>query len=473
MNDAATIQNKMFSEILDRSLFEKVTSYGTDYVKNSFDRNVYPTENALEMLLDFEEELPKASGNAHQILDQLQQIGAPNTVSQIAGRYFGFVNGSVVPVGLAAKGLASFWDQNTALQVISPISSKLESVVQNWLVQLLGLPPDTVAGFVSGTSMANFCGLAAARYRILKNQQWDINEQGLFGAPKIRVVTGKHAHSTVLKAISLVGLGTANIEWVDVDSQGRIIPEQIPEMDANTILILQAGNVNSGAFDDFEAVFKKAKTNGAWVHIDGAFGLWAAGTSRFKHLTKGFENANSWAVDAHKTLNTPYDSGIVLCNDKEALVSAFHMAGSYIIIGKERDGMFFTPEMSRRSRIMELWATLKYLGSDGINEMISGMHERALQFGELLTNIKGFKVLNDIVFNQVLVQCETDELTQRTMEKVQELRECWVGGSSWYGKKVIRISVCSWSTTEKDVVRAVDSFEEALKFVQNEIVKIN
>ncbi|MEO1050998.1 MAG: aminotransferase class V-fold PLP-dependent enzyme [Bacteroidota bacterium] len=461
----STLQDKMFSEINDQHLFEKAASYGMDYLSKAFERNVYPTEEALQNLSVFEENLPEKAGEAEQILDMLHQYGSPGTVSQVAGRYFGFVNGGVVPSGLLAKNLSIFWDQNTAMQVISPIASKLETVVQRWLVDLFGLPAETVIGFVSGTSMANFCGLAAARYRLLQKQGWDITEQGLFDAPKIRVITSRQAHSTILKAISMVGLGKGNIEWVDVDDQGRIIPEAIPELDETCLLILQAGNVNSGAFDNFESICRKAKDRGAWIHIDGAFGLWAAGTSRLNHLTKGFEWADSWAVDGHKTLNTPYDSGLILCSDKEALVSSLHMTGGYIILGEERDGMFYTPEMSRRARVIELWATLKYLGKEGIDQMIYGLHERAKQFAKLLEPIDGFEVLNDVVFNQVIVRCENDELTEKVMAQIQALRECWVGGSLWEGRKVIRISVCSWATTEEDVARSVKSFEKALAMV--------
>jgi glutamate/tyrosine decarboxylase-like PLP-dependent enzyme len=371
----------------------------------------------------------------------------------------------VLPASLAAKNLSLFWDQVSAMQVMSPITAKLEAIVEKWLVDLLRLPPNTVAGFVSGSSMANFCGLVAARYRILKNKGWDITEKGLFDAPRIRVVAGRHAHSTILKAVSLSGIGKSNIEWVDVDDQGRIIPELIPLLSDNTILILQAGNVNSGSFDNFKSICQKAQAQGAWVHIDGAFGLWAQASQKLKHLTDGIEFANSWTVDAHKTLNTPYDSGVILCADKEALVSSLHMTGGYIITGNERDGMLYTPEMSRRARIIEFWAALKYLGKDGLGEMIQGFHERAIQFSKGLNEIKGFHILNEVVFNQVLVGCETEEITTQTISKIQELKVCWVGGSTWLGKKVIRISVCSWATTETDVDLSVKSFEQALKMV--------
>lgn len=462
-----TIQKKMLAEIGDEHLFEKAESYGLDYLSKAFKRNVYPTTEALKDLEKFEESLPSQSGNPYQVLDFLNQYGSPATVTTIGARYFGFVTGSVIPASLAAKNLSIFWDQVSAMQVISPLASKLETVVEQWLADLFGLPKGTVAGFVSGSSMANFCGLAAARYRILKNQGWDITEKGLFDAPKIRVVTGRHAHSTVLKAISLIGLGKANIEWVDVDAQGRIISDQIPELDNKTILILQAGNVNSGSFDNFDQICRTARSKGAWIHIDGAFGLWAQASSSLKNLTKGIEFANSWAVDAHKTLNTPYDSGIILCNDKDALVSALHMTGGYIVIGEGRDGMYFTPEMSRRARVIEIWAAMKYLGKDGIDQMVTGFHERTHQFAKELAQVDGFEVLNDVVFNQLLVKCETDELTEKVLSKIQELRDCWVGGSVWFGKKVIRVSVCSWATTEEDITISANSFKTALSLVQS------
>jgi len=455
------IQEKMFLELKDGSIFRKAESYGLEYLSEVLERNVYPTDQALENLTEFEEELQHEPSSTEAILDKLHQNGAPATVAQIGGRYFGFVNGSVVPAGLAAKNLSIFWDQNTAMQVISPISSKLEMVVQKWLVDLFGLPSSTVAGFVSGTSMANVCGIAAARYRILNNKGWDISEQGLGNAPTIRVVTGKQAHASALKAISLLGLGKSNIEWLDVDEQGRILPDNMPTLDDSTILILQAGNVCSGAFDDFSKICQKAKEAGAWIHIDGAFGLWAGATSKLRHLTQDFEYADSWAVDGHKTLNTPYDSGIILCSDADALTSALHMSGGYIIRG-ERDGMYYTPEMSRRSRIIELWATLKYLGKDGIDEMVYGMHERAVQFAELITAVDGIDVVNEVVFNQILIQCKTDAQTESVMRAVQESRECWAGGSTWRGRKVIRISVCAWTTTEEDIIRSVKAFAFAV-----------
>lgn len=460
------LQDKMFQEIKNRNIFEQSQQYAFEYLENIFDRNVYPTEDAISDLSNFDEDLPAESTKAENVLNQLHEYGNEATTATLGGRYFGFVCGSVVPVGLAAKQLGTFWDQSPALHVLSPIGSKLEAVVEKWFIDLFNLPKQTSAGFVSGTSAANLCGLAAARYRILKKNNWDINEKGLRNAPEIRVVTGKHAHSTVLKAVSVLGLGKENIEWVDVDNQGRIIPESIPELDKNTILILQAGNVNSGAFDNFDVICKKANKADSWIHIDGAFGLWAGAVDELKYLTKGIEKASSWAVDGHKTLNTPYDSGIVLCADKEAITSALHMTGSYIIESTERDGMFFTPEMSRRARVIELWSIIKYLGKNGIDEMILTMHKRAQQFSNEISQIPGFYVENDVVFNQVVVRCDSDELTDIVLSNIQMLRECWLGGSVWFGKKVMRVSVCSWATTENDISRSVKSFEKALALVK-------
>jgi len=453
-------QSRMFSEMNEKSLFEQAKSYAFEYADDSPERNIFPSEEALENLSLFEEDLPASGTQAKEVLELLHHLGSPATVNQIGGRYFGFVNGGVLPVSLAARWLSDFWDQNTALEIMSPIASKLETLVEGWLCDLLHLPDRTAAGFVSGTTQANFCGLAAARFSILKKQDWDLNAKGLYGAPRIRIVAGKHLHASAMRAIISLGLGKDNIEWIDVDEQGRLMQEQLPELDETCIVMLQAGNVNSGAFDPFEEVIEKARAADAWVHVDGAFGLWAGAVEQFNPLTRGMEKANSWSVDGHKTLNTPYDCGIVLCENREALVSALHASGDYLIYGDKRDGMLYTGAMSRRSRIVELWAIIKYLGKAGIEEMISGLHLRAVQFAQEFKQ-EGFQVLNDVVFNQVLIACETDELTNRTLSNLQELRECWCGGSVWFGKSVIRISVCSWATTEEDVSRSVKSFVKA------------
>jgi glutamate/tyrosine decarboxylase-like PLP-dependent enzyme len=456
------LREQMFREFKDRSVFDIAQEYAYQYLGAILERNVYPSSDAIQDLRHFDEPIPDRTSNAIDVLNQLNKYGSPATVAQLGGRYFGFVNGSSLPVSLAAKNLGTYWDQNTAMYALSPLCSKLESVVERWLKELFGLPERAVAGFVSGTSAATFCGLAAARYRILHNQGWDVGVKGLINAPKLRIVAGRHAHSTVIKALNLLGLGTGNIEWVDVDEQGRMLADRMPDLDNRCIVAVQAANVNGGNFDPFEKICEKARRAGAWVHVDGAIGLWAAAVEKFRYLAAGLEKANSWSVDGHKTLNTPYDSGVILCEDKEALTSALHMSGSYIVLNEtERDGMFFTPDMSRRSRIIELWSALRYLGKQGIDDLVTGLHDRAVQFAEEIKKEAGFRVVNDVVFNQVLVQCETDDLTTGVMKHVQDQRVCWVGGASWHGKKVIRVSVSAWTTTESDISSSVSSFARA------------
>ena len=411
---ANTIHETMFHEMSDKKIFNLAKDYAFEYADNSLARNIFPTSEAIAGLKEFDEKLPVNPSRAEDVLKQLHKFGSPATVIENGGRFFGFVIGGTLPASLAARWLADFWDQNAGMYVTSPIASKLETVVEGWLRQTFGLPENVVSGFVSGSTTAVFCALAAARYRVLKKMDWDVNTRGLFNAPKIRIVAGMQAHGAVLKAISMLGLGRDNIEWVDVDDQGRMLADKVPDLDRNTILILQAGNVNSGSFDPFDEICDKAVKAGAWIHIDGAFGLWAACSEDLRHLTKGIEKANSWSVDAHKTLNTPYDSGIVLCNDRDALFSALHVTGSYLMHSEERDGYSYTPEMSRRARIVELWAAMKYLGSEGMKELVDGLYERTMQFESEIKDA-GFHVLNDVVFNQVLVACEDDDITNRTL----------------------------------------------------------
>lgn len=456
-----TLRDKMLLEQQLKTLFSQAQRYAFDYADDALERNVFPSTKAIADLKHFDETLPDSPEDAKKILEQLHNYGSPATVAQTGGRYFGFVNGGILPVTLATKWLTDFWDQNTALYAMSPITSKLEDVCEQWLRQLFNLPDDTVAGFVSGTSSAIFCGLAAARYRICNNHHWDFNQRGHNGAPSIRIIAGRHTHGAVVKAIALLGFGLDNIEWVDCDHEGRIVPSAMPPIDDSCIILLQAGNVNSGAFDPLDEICDKANSANAWVHIDGAFGLWAGATTQLRHLTAGMEKAHSWSVDGHKTLNTPYDSGILLCRDKDALVMALQASGAYLNLSESRDGMLYTPEMSRRARAVELWAALKYLGSHGVDDLVYGLHERAVQFANEL-RATDFEILNDVVFNQVIVApSEDDNVTQAILDAIQQSGECWVGSSVWMGKRVIRISVCSWVTSAQDVSRTVAAFVQA------------
>ncbi|MBN2396757.1 MAG: aspartate aminotransferase family protein [Deltaproteobacteria bacterium] len=444
----------------DWGLFEQARACACDYMDQVYDRGVVPTGEAIGRLDLFDEPLPGAPGDPGEILRLLHECGSPATVAQTGGRYFGFVNGGTVPAAMAAQWLADVWDQNCALYVMSPIVSRLEVLCERWLIDLLGLPSGTAAGFVSGTSVATMCGLAAGRNELLKRLGWDVTLKGLFGAPHLRVILGGQAHASVFKALALLGFGRENIEEVPVDGQGRIDVAQMAEPDERTLLIAQAGNVSTGSFDPIDEICDRAGNSGAWVHIDGAFGLWAAASAGRRFLTRGIERADSWSIDAHKTLNAPYDCGIVLCRDREALIGAMQAAGSYIQYSRERDGMLYTPEMSRRARAVELWATLKSLGKTGVEELVDGLCERAAQFAVEL-RAEGFHILNDVVFNQVLVACDTQEETQATLAGIQESGECWCGGTVWNGRPAIRISVCSWATTAADVDLSVAAFVKA------------
>jgi len=454
------LQKQLLKQQESKALLNQAKQAAFDYIDKVSEQRVFPSKDNLKRLTIFDESLPNISSDPTSLLEILKTVGSVNTVAQTGGRYFGFVNGNSLPITLATKWLSTVWDQNAALNVMSPIASKLESICQNWLNQLFNLPEHTVAGFVSGTSIATLSGLAAARFRQLQKLGWDVNQQGLFGAPKIRLILGKQTHGTVSKAISLLGFGQTSIEWVDCDNQGRMIVAEIPNLDPSCILVLQAGNVNSGAFDDFSQICPLANKAQAWVHIDGAFGLWAKASKIFDDQTKGMELADSWSVDAHKTLNTPYDCGIVLCKDADALTSALHQQGSYIQLSEQRDGLLYTPEMSKRARAIELWSAMKYLGRTGMSELVELLHLRAKKFAKMLQE-NNFTILNDVVFNQVIVTCESDQLTLSTLNNIQGSGVCWCGGSKFNSQEVIRISLCSWATTEEDIEQSVNTFIEA------------
>ncbi|PKN99362.1 MAG: aspartate aminotransferase family protein [Chloroflexi bacterium HGW-Chloroflexi-4] len=444
----------------DRAVFNQAKDYALDYLDGIFEREVYPNDIALQNLKHFDEPMPIDADDPASMLKLLHDYGSPATVATTGGRYFGLVvGGSFAPV-LAVKWLADVWDQLAPLYVTSPIMAKLETVSEQWMNDLLGLPKDCAMGLVSGTSMATMVGFAAARYELLRRADWDVNTKGLFGAPPIRVVVGAEAHSSVFKALAILGLGKDRVELVPVDEQGRMRADKVPALDDNTLLILQAGNVNSGSFDPIDEICDMANKAGAWVHVDGAFGLWAAASKNKQYLTMGMEKADSWSVDGHKTLNTPYDCGIVICRDRNAMITAMQASGDYILYSDQRDGMLYSPDMSRRGRAVELWATLKLLGKSGVEELVDGLCDRACQFATDITT-EGFNVLNDVVFNQVLVTCGSPEETAATLRNLQRSGECWCGSGKWHEMPVIRVSVCSWATTEEDISRTVRAFVKA------------
>jgi len=454
------LQKKMFKELKEKKIFDLARNYAFSYADNIDKMDVFPSDENLKNLEIFGEAIPDDSASAKSIISQLNKFGSPATTAQTGGRYFGFVNGGVLPISVATKWLADFWDQNGGMFLTSPINAKLEMICEQWLKELFNLPKETVAGFVSGTSTANFSGIVAARYRLLKNQGWDVNIKGLNGAPKIRIIAHQQAHSSITKALALAGFGKENVEWVESDDQGRMILDKLPKLDSTCLVFLQAGNVNTGSYDHFSEICKKTNNAGAWVHIDGAFGLWASASKSLSHLTEGMELASSWATDGHKTLNTPYDSAVILCKDSEALISALQATGEYITYSKQKDPMLCTPEMSKRSRAIEMWAAIKYLGKKGIDEMVTGFHLRAKQLENGLRS-NSFTIINEVVFNQVLVSCGNPELTKSTLLNLQRSGEIWCSGSTWKGEPVIRISICSWATTKEDIDRTIVAFKKA------------
>ncbi|WJG08061.1 aminotransferase class V-fold PLP-dependent enzyme [Aliiglaciecola sp. LCG003] len=454
------LQADLFSQQDNQELLKQAADFAYSYTKNLPKMRSFPNQQSLSLLKELNIPLPEASEDPAKILGQLNHIGAQNTVPYSVGRYFGFVNGGALPIGLAAKWMADVWDQNAGLYVMSPIAAQTESVCQRWLTELFSLPHGSVAGLVGGTSVATLCGLAAARYRQLSKLNWDLTERGLFGAPSLRIIVGTQTHGTVIKMLNLLGFGRQQLEWVECDKQGRMKVDQLPELDQSCILILQAGNVCSGAFDNFSQLIPQANEAGCWVHVDGAFGLWASASKQFDSLTQGVELANSWSVDGHKTLNTPYDCGIILCSDQDALTHALHQQGSYIQASDERDNMNFTPDMSRRARGIELWACMRYLGRKGIAQLVELLHQRAVYIASQLAK-NGFKVVNDVVFNQVIIQCENDEITQATLKALQRSGELWCVGAKWQERSIIRISICSWATTVDDIDCSVATFIKA------------
>lgn len=451
------------------SLLDQSRQYADEYIEGLSTRPVYPSTDSIRRLEELGGTLPETSSDPHDVLKKLHQTGAAGAVAQTSGRYFGFVNGGVLPVGLAARWLADTWDQNTAHYVMSPVNAHLEAICENWLVDLFQFPEGTAAGFVTGTTLANFSGLCAGRNELLRRRGWNVATQGLYGAPRLRLIVGAGAHAAIYKSVSMLGLGTDNIEIVPSDSQGRLRPDRLPDLDESALVVAQAGNVNSGAIDPVGEICERVAASQSWVHVDGAFGLWARVLPRLDDVCRGLEKADSWSVDAHKTLNVPYDSGVILCRDRVALNEAFRASASYFQWSDHRDGMNYTPSMSKRARIIELWAVLKSLGRQGVQRLVDQLCDNARLFAEKLES-HGFQRHNEVIFNQVLVSCGGDDrLTQGTIQEIQRSGECWCGGSSWDGKTVIRISVCDWATTEIEIDRSVAAFVAARAAADREL----
>jgi glutamate/tyrosine decarboxylase-like PLP-dependent enzyme len=435
-------------------LLRSVAERAIQYLNNLDSRPVFPSAEHVRRLTQFDELLPDEPTEPEAVIRLLDEAGSPATAASAGRRYFGFVTGGSLPVTVAANWLATAWDQNSAMPVMSPIAAKLEEVALGWLVALFGLPAGSGGGLVTGATMANFTALAAARHAILQKAGWDVEAQGLFGAPEITVVVGDEVHASVLKALSLAGFGRERVVRVPVDNQGRMRAELLPKLTERTIVCIQAGNVNSGAFDPARAICETARGTGAWVHVDGAFGLWAAAAPERAHLVEGITEADSWITDGHKWLNVPYDCGLIFCRDPAYLQAAMSSSGAYLMQDGGRVGFHYAPEMSRRARAVEVWAALRTLGRKGLAEMIERTCRHAQHFADGL-RAAGYQVLNDVVINQVLVSFGEAETTRRVIAGLQADGTCWCGSTVWQGHTAMRISVSSWATTDEDVERCL------------------
>ena len=433
-----------------RTLLSDAANRAATYLEGLSSRSVAPSADAVAALGHFDETLPEHPRDPAQVLRDLDEFGSPGTGASAGGRYFGFVIGGTLPSALAANMLATSWDQNAALTVISPTTARLELIALQWLLDALHLPATSAAGFVTGATMANFTALAAARHALLERAGWDVEEQGLFGAPQLNVIVGDEVHVTAQKALAMLGLGRARVTRVPVDDQGRMRADKLPPLDSRTIVCLQAGNVNTGAVDPLAEIIPRARAAGAWVHVDGAFGLWAAAAPARAALVSGIENADSWALDAHKWLNVPYDSGVAIVRDRDALRGATAVSAAYLVQGAEREPSEYVPELSRRARGVDVWAAMSALGRSGIAEMIERNCRQATRFATGLRDA-GYEILADVVLNQVLVSFGDDETTRRVIAGIQADGTCWCGGTVWQGRAAMRISVSSWATTDDDV----------------------
>lgn len=428
------------------------------YLREVGERSVFPDEEAVSALDEFVTALPETSQDPRLVLDRLDRVGSPATVATTSGRYFGFVTGGTFPVGVGAAWLSAAWDQNAAVGVMSPTAAVLDTVVGGWLRRLLGLPQDAQHQFVTGTSVANAVCLAAGRDALLAAQGWDSVANGLFGAPPIRVVVSDAAHASVTKALGFLGLGRNRVVTLPSDDQGRLDANALPEAGEPTLVIAQAGNVNSGSFDPFNAIADHFAGTPHWIHIDGAFGMWAASSPKYNHLTAGVERAHSWATDLHKWLNTTYDSAVAIVRDRGDLARTFKVGADYVPGSSRLEPLDRGPDMSQRARAVEAWAVLATLGANGVAAHTERLCSLAARMATALDGIPGVTVCNDVVLNQVLVRLDTDEQTEALIEAVQASGKIWCSGSAWEGRRVMRVSVCDQETT----AAAIDASAELL-----------
>ncbi len=432
------------------TLLQDVATRADAYLQELKQRKVAPDPAAVAALGALDGALPDGSCDPAEVIELLDRYASPATMAMAGPRFFGFVIGGALPIALAANWLATAWDQNTGLYNITPATARLEQTALRWLLDLLDLPRSCGGAFVTGATVANFVALAAARHAVLARAGWNVEADGLFGAPPITVVVSEEAHPTLIKSLGLLGLGRTRVLRVPVDGQGRMRVDALPKLTVPTIICTQVGNVNTGACDPVAAVRERVGAD-AWLHVDGAFGLWARVAPTRSALVQGIEVADSWATDAHKWLNVPYDGGLAFVRDADALRAAMAITAEYLpTTSPWRNPSDYTPELSRRARGVDVWATLRSLGRSGVEEMIERNCRQARRFAEALAAC-GFEVLNEVVLNQVLVSFGDAVRTQRVIAALQAEGTCWCGGTVWQGRTAMRISVCSWATTDADV----------------------
>ena len=447
-----------------RALLEDAARRAIAHIESLPERRVAPPADAVARLASLYEPVPDGPAAPGEILHTLDSVVAPATMAMPGGRFFGFVIGGALPVTVAANWIAGAWDQNAGYYTPTPGVATLEDVALLWLLELLDLPRDGAGAFVTGATTANFSALAAARHHVLARAGWNVEADGLAGAPPITVLAGDEVHPSVLKALGMLGLGRKRVLRVPVDGQGRMRADALPAISGPTIVCVQAGNVNTGAFDPVGEICRRVKPAGAWVHVDGAFGLWAAAAPSLRHLAAGLNEADSWATDFHKWLNVPYDSGLAVVRHGSALSAAMAVTAEYLPgASPVRHPSDFTPELSRRARGVEVWAALKSLGRSGLAEMIERNCRQARRLAEGL-RAAGYDVLNDVVLNQVLVAFGDADATSRVIAAIQADGTCWCGGTVWQGRTAMRISVSSWATTDDDVEQSLAAMLRCASF---------
>lgn len=458
------LQHMSRHEIVDEALLERTHRHAAAFLRSMPDRAVRAQVDREELLRAIRVPLTEAGEDPAGVIDLLAQQGERGTLASPGPRYFGFVIGGSFPVALAADWLVSTWDQNPGLYATSPVTSVLEDVAREWLLELFDLPRESGVGFVTGCQMANFTGLAAARHGVLRRAGWDVEADGLAGAPRIHLITSAESHVTIDVAMRYLGFGTRHLLRVETDEQGRMRPDRLRRLLENltgpSIICAQAGNVNTGAFDPLREIAELAREHGSWLHVDGAFGLWARTSRELQPLADGMELADSWATDAHKWLNVPYDCGVAIVRHAQDHRDAMTSSAAYLVqtSGAERDAVDWVPEFSRRGRGIPVYATLRALGRNGVADLIDRCTHHAQKFASILGRAEGVEILNDVVLNQVLVRFgNDDDLTRRVIAGVQQEGTCWLGGTTWQGRAAMRISVSNWATSEEDVERSAEA----------------